>query len=122
MQKTFNPEFSALMALYRDAAPGVGHDHQHSRRLWLLIGRTAPAWFKAEMMSIAREMDLSPTPRQCNNQGEAILTSTDLTLLLGMSNEKAQAAFEALIADRKAQGLPTEGITRASGDNLHGWH
>lgn len=122
MNKTFPPEFSALVAQYRDTAAGLGDDHPIARRLWLLVEHTAPEWFKDEMRDMARDMGLIPTSRQCNDQGEPIVTSAELAAHLGMSEEEAEAAIERLIADRKALGLPTAGITRASGDKLHGLH
>ena len=61
MQKRFTPEFSALMAQYRDAAAGLGDDHPHARRLWLLVVHTAPEWFVDEMSAMAKDaLDLHP--------------------------------------------------------------
>ena len=43
MDKTFPPEFSALMAQYRDTAAGLGENHPTARRLWLLVRQPHPS-------------------------------------------------------------------------------
>lgn len=119
MQKTFPPEFNALMQQYRDTCAGLGHDHEHSRRLWLLIECTAPAWFKDEMRQAAKDMGLLPMPRMCNDQGEPLFSSADLAAHFGVPVGEVEASIERLIEDRKALGLPVDGIRRAGPGNLN---
>ena len=122
MQKTFPPEFNALMAQYRDTAAGLGDDHPHARRLWHLAMQTAPSWFVDEMHQMARDMGLLPTARQCNDRGEPIYTAAEMAAHLGMTLEEAEASFAQMVAEMQALGLPTDGMVGKSPDSLHTMH
>lgn len=119
MQKTLSPEFSALMAQYRDTRAGLGDDHPITRRLWILVEHTAPPWFQDEMRRVAKDMGLIPQPRMCNDDGEPMFSVAELASHMGMSIEEAEAAIERLIADRRASGLPVDGFRKVSPDQLH---
>lgn len=110
MNKTFPPEFSALMAQYRDTAKGLGEDHPTARRLWLIVEATAPEWFKAEMGAIARNMGLLPEAYGYDDDGQRLYSLDDLAAKLGITPDEARQAVEAMKADREALGLPTDGI------------
>lgn len=113
MTKTFPREFSALIEQYRDTAAGLGHDHPLVRRLWLIVVTTAPDWFQDEMLRVAKDMYLLPKPRMCDDNGEPMFSVAELASHMGMSIEEAEAAIERLIADRKALGLPVDGLRKA---------
>lgn len=104
MQK-FPPEFSALMAQYRDTSAGLGHDHPIAQRLWLLVVHTAPPWFVDEMSAMAREMDLIPDPCACDDTGQKFYSLDALAAKLGMSPAEAQRQMAALQADAAIAGL-----------------
>lgn len=122
MKKVFPAAFSDLMRQYRDTSAGLGHDHPISRRLWLLVEHTAPEWFRAEMHSMAEQMNLIPTPKHCDVNGQPVFTADDLAGHMGMSREETEAAVEQFIEDRKAVGLPVDGIKRGSDSDLNPLH
>ncbi len=119
MQKQFPPEFSALMAQYRDTAAGLGDDHPLARRLWLLVEATAPEWFRDEMMDMGRHMGLIPTPTLCDESGSAVFTLKQLAEQLGVSAEEADQAFKTMTAERRALGLP---VPKPVGGPIHHLH
>ncbi len=121
-RKTFPAEFSELMQQYKAHAASLGDDHPITRRLWMLVEHSAPAWFRDEMRQMAHAMNLIPTPRMCNDDGEPLLTTGEMAAHLGISIEEAQASIERFIADRKALGLPADGIRRADPDKLNPIH
>jgi len=108
MNRTFPAEFSTLMAQYRDTRAGLGDDHPVTRRLWLLVEATAPLWFLEEMRQLARTMNLIPTARTCNAEGEPVFTLAELAEHLGVPVEEAEATYKRMLAEREALGLPTE--------------
>lgn len=120
MSKTFPPEFSALMQQYKDTSAGLGDDHPIARRLWLLVEATAPDWFRAEMQAIAREMELIPVARHCDDNGDPVFTLQELAEHLGVSVEQADTTFQKIRAERKALGLPIDGFQIAGG--IHARH
>lgn len=122
MHKQFPAEFAALMHQWKDTAAGLGDDHPHARRLWHLAMQTAPDWFVDEMHQMARDMGLLPTARQCNILGEPIYTVDEVAASLGVSTEEAEASFAQMLAERKALGLPTDGMVTKTADSLHTMH
>ena len=109
MNKTFPPEFSALMAQYRDTAAGLGDEHPIARRLWLLVEATAPEWFREEMRTVARDMALIPTAKHCDDNGNPVFSLAELAEHLGVTVEEADAAYRKMLAERHALGLPIDG-------------
>ena len=105
MQKRFTPEFSALMAQYRDTSAGLGDDHPYSRRLWLLVVTTAPEWFLAEMHEMARTMSLIPEPTACDDSGQKFYSLDALAGKLGLSADEATQHMAELQTDAAALGL-----------------
>lgn len=110
MNRTFPPEFSALMQQYQATAAGLGDDHPIARRLWLLVEATAPEWFREEMRTIARDMGLIPPPRHCDGDGNPVFALAELAAHLGVTVEEADAAYRKMLADRRALGLPIDGF------------
>ena len=105
MQKTFPPEFSALMAQYRDTSAGLGDDHPITRRLWLLAVATAPDWFLAEMHDMARTMSLIPEPTACDDSGQRFYSLDALAAKLGMDADAVVRQMAMLQADAATAGL-----------------
>jgi hypothetical protein len=118
MDKTFPPEFSALMAQYRDTAAGLGENHPTARRLWLLVETTAPEWFRAEMNAVAKEMGLLPATYGYDDDGQRMYSLDDIAANLGITPDEARQAVEKMKADREALGLPTDGII-SDGRTIH---
>ena len=118
MNKTFPPEFSALMAQYRDTAKGLGEGHPTARRLWLIVEATAPDWFRDEMAAIAQQMGLLPDAYGYDDDGQRLYSLDDLATKLGITPGKARQAVEKMKADREALGLPTDGII-SDGRTIH---
>lgn len=108
-ERTFPPEFCALMDQCRDTSAGLGHDHPITRRLWLLIEHTAP------------DMDLQPPARECDEHGKPVFSIADVAAHLGMSVEEAHRAVERLQADRAALGLAPHDLP-AGGPAIHSLH
>lgn len=106
MQKTFPPEFSALMAQYRDTSAGLGDDHPLARRLWLLLMTTAPEWFVAEMHSMAQNMSLIPEATACDDTGQKFYSLDALAAKVGVSPDEAAQQMAMLQAEAAAMGLP----------------
>lgn len=120
-ERTFPPEFSALVDQYRDTAAGLGDAHPITRRLWILIAHTAPDWFKVEMRQMARDFGLLPPARACDANGRPFFSIGDMAAHLGITVEEAHAAVERLQADRAAIGLPAHDAP-ASGPQVHPLH
>lgn len=112
MQKTFPPEFSALMAQYRDTSAGLGDDHPLARRLWLLLMTTAPEWFVAEMHSMAQNMGLIPEATACDDDGQKFYSLDALAAKLGVSPDEVAQQMDALQAEAAAACLPDALQTR----------
>ncbi len=119
MDKTFPPEFSALMAQYRDTAAGLGEDHPTARRLWLLMEATAPEWFRAEMSATAKEVGLLPvTCCGYDDDGQRMYSLDDIAANLGITPDDARRAVEKMKADMEALGLSTDCII-SDGRTIH---
>ena len=112
MQKTFPPEFSALMAQYHDTSAGLGHHHPLVRRLWLLVVATAPDWFMDEMHAMANDMGLIPEPCACDDTGQKFYALDALAARLGVSPDEVAQQMDALQAEAAAAGLPDALQTR----------
>jgi hypothetical protein len=121
MQKTFPPEFSALMAQYRDTAAGLGNDHPITRRLWLLVVHTAPSWFVDEMSAMAKGMGLIPEPCACDNDGQKFFALDALAAKLGIPADEVEQHMAMLRADAAAAGLP-DAIQAKDARDLHPLH
>ena len=121
MQKTFPPEFSALMAQYRDTSAGLGDDHPITRRLWLMVVHTAPSWFVDEMSAMAREMDLIPEPCACDDTGQRFYALDALAAKLGIPADEVAQHMEMLKADAAAMGL-SDAIQAKDARDLHPLH
>ncbi|NMG15865.1 hypothetical protein [Aromatoleum bremense] len=106
MQKTFPPEFSALMAQYHATAAGLGDDHPITRRLWLMVVHTAPSWFVDEMSAMAKDMGLIPEPCACDDDGQRFYSPDALAAKLGIPADEVQQHMDVLRADAAAMGLP----------------
>ena len=106
MQKTFPPEFSALMAQYRDTSAGLGDDHPLARRLWLLLMTTAPEWFVDEMHAMAQNMGLIPEPCACDDDGQKFYSLDALAAKVGVSPDEVRQQMAMLQAEAAAAGLP----------------
>lgn len=106
MQKTFPPEFSALMAQYHDTSAGLGDDHPLARRLWLLVVATAPEWFVDEMHSMAQNMGLIPEPCACDDDGQKFYSLDALAAKVGVSPDEVRQQMAMLQAEAAAMGLP----------------
>lgn len=115
---TFPPEFTALMAQYRDTAAGLGRNHPIARRLWLLVEEVSPEWFREEMRTIARDMNLLPDTWGYDDDGERLYSVDDVAAKVGKSREEVQRDVEQMIAERKALGLPTDGFI-TDGRTIH---
>ena len=106
MQKRFTPEFSALMAQYRDTSAGLGDDHPITRRLWLLLMTTAPEWFVAEMHSMAQNMGLIPEATACDDTGQRFYSLDALAAKVDVSPDEVRQQMAMLQAEAAAAGLP----------------
>ena len=121
MQKQFPPEFSALMAQYRDTSAGLGDNHPHARRLLLLAIQTAPAWFLDQMHDMARDMGLMPEPFGCDDNGQKFYRLDDMASMLGIPLTEAQQHMDQLQGDSEALGL--SGVLLATdAQELHRLH
>ncbi|GAB1458497.1 hypothetical protein MASR2M50_02710 [Thauera sp.] len=121
MQKTFPPEFSALMQQYKDTAAGLGDDHPLARRLWLLVVTTAPSWFVDEMSAMAKDMGLIPEPCACDDDGQRFYALDALAAKLGIPADEVQQHMDVLRADAAAVGLP-DAILAKDALDLHPLH
>jgi hypothetical protein len=121
MQKTFPPEFSALMAQYRDTSAGLGDDHPITRRLWLLVMTTAPEWFVAEMHSMAQNMGLIPEATACDDTGQRFYSLDALAAKVGVSPDEVRQQMAALQAEAAAMGL-SDAIQAKDARDLHPLH
>ena len=121
MLKTFPPEFSALMAQYRDTSAGLGNDHPITLRLWLMVVHTAPSWFVDEMSAMAREMDLIPEPCACDDTGQKFYALDALAAKLGLSADEVAQHMAMLRADAAAMGL-SDAIQAKDARDLHPLH
>jgi hypothetical protein len=121
MHKQFPPEFSALMAQYRDTSAGLGDDHPFTRRLWLLVVTTAPSWFVEEMSAMAKSMDLIPEPCACDDTGQKFYALDALAEKLGLSADEVAQHMAMLKADAAAMGLP-DAILAKDARELHPLH
>jgi len=121
MQKRFTPEFSALMAQYRDTAAGLGDDHPITRRLWLMVVHTAPSWFVDEMSAMAKDMGLIPEPCACDDTGQRFYALDALAAKLGIPADEVQQHMDVLKADAAAMGLP-DALQAKDARELHPLH
>lgn len=121
MQKTFPPEFSALMAQYRDTSAGLGDDHPLVRRLRLALLTTAPSWFVAEMSAMAKEMDLIPEPCAIDDDGQKFYSLDALAEKLGIPADEVAQHMAMLKADAAAMGL-SDAIQTKDARELHPLH
>ena len=121
MQKTFPPEFTAMMQQYKDTAAGLGDNHPLARRLWLMVAHTAPSWFVDEMSAMAREMDLIPEPCACDDTGQRFYALDALAAKLGIPADEVQQHMDVLKADAAAMGLP-DAIQAKDVRELHRLH
>lgn len=121
MQKTFPPEFTALMAQYRDTAAGLGDDHPLARRLWLLVVTTVPSWLVDEMSAMAKDMGLIPEPCACDDDGQRFYALDALAAKLGIPADEVQQHMDVLRADAAAMGL-SDAIQAKDARDLHPLH
>ena len=121
MQKTFPPEFTAMMQQYKDTAAGLGDNHPLARRLWLMVAHTAPSWFVDEMSAMAREMDLIPEPCACDDTGQRFYALDALAAKLGIPADEVAQHMEMLKADAAAMGL-SDAIQAKDARDLHPLH
>ena len=121
MQKTFPPEFTALMAQYRDTSAGLGDDHPITRRLWLMVVHTAPSWFLDEMSAMAKGMGLIPEPCACDDTGQRFYALDALAEKLGIPADEVQQHMAELRADAAAMGL-SDAIQAKDARELHRLH
>lgn len=121
MQKRFTPEFSALIAQYRDTSAGLGDDHPITRRLWLLVVHTAPSWFVGEMSAMAREMDLIPEPFAIDDDGQKYYALDALAEKLGVTADEVAQHMATIRADAAAMGLSDAVVTKDARE-LHPLH
>ena len=121
MQKRFTPEFSALMAQYRDTAAGLGDDHPITRRLWLMVVHTAPSWFVDEMSAMAKDMGLIPEPCARDDDGQRFYSLDALAEKLGIPADEVQQHMAELRADAAAMGLP-DALQAKDARELHPLH
>lgn len=121
MQKTFTPEFNALMQQYRDTSAGLGDDHPLARRLWLIVMATAPDWFVDEMSAMAKDMDLIPEPCACDDTGQKFYSLDALASKLGLSADEVAQQMAMLQADAAAAGLP-DAMRTTGARELHPLH
>lgn len=121
MQKTFPPEFTAMMQQYKDTAAGLGDNHPLARRLWLMVVHTAPSWFVDEMSAMAREMDLIPEPCACDDTGQRFYALDALAAKLGIPADEVAQHMEMLKADAAAMGL-SDAIQAKDARDLHPLH
>lgn len=105
MNKTFPPEFSALMAQYRDTAAGLGRDHPLAERLWLLVITTAPDWFQDEMHQMAKDMGLLPEVSGYTDDGTAHYTLEDMAKKMGMTLDEAEQHMRELEVTARSAGV-----------------
>ena len=121
MQKTFPPEFTALMAQYRDTSAGLGDDHPITRRLWLMVVHTAPSWFVGEMSAMAKAMGLIPEATACDDTGQRFYSLDALAEKLGIPADEVQQHMAELRADAAAMGLP-DALQARDARDLHPLH
>lgn len=121
MQKTFPAAFTDLMRQYEATANGLGDDHPHARRLWLLLLTTAPEWFVDEMHSMAQNMGLIPEPCACDDDGQKFYALDALAAKLGVSPDEAAQQMAMLQAEAAAMGLP-DAIKAKDVRELHRLH
>ena len=121
MQKRFTPEFTALMAQYRDTSAGLGDDHPITRRLWLLVVHTAPSWFLDEMSAMAKDMGLIPEATACDDTGQRFYSLDALAAKVGVSPDEVRQQMAMLQAEAAAAGLP-DAIKAKDVRELHRLH
>ena len=121
MQKRFPPEFTALMAQYRDTSAGLGDDHPITRRLWLMVVHTAPSWFVDEMHQMAKQMGLLPEATACDDDGQRFYSLDALAAKLGIPADEVQQHMATIKADAAAMGLADAVVTKDARE-LHPLH
>ena len=110
MTNHVNPEFFKAFEHYKAMVKQYGDDHPITEQAFLLTLHYSPEHIKDEMNTKAKELDLLPPPSGYTDDGEAIYDLRDIAKHLGVSFEEAEQKLLQLMANKKAVGLPTDGV------------
>jgi len=109
--KTFLPAFTQAMQRYQRIEAQHGEDSEQARDAFTQAMLKAPDWFKDEASQIAVNMGMIPAkPSGYSDEGEPLYTLQDVARTLGISDEEAEAQMHKLIDQRRAVGLPVDGV------------
>ena len=110
MTNHVNPEFFKAFDHYKAMVKQYGDDHPITEQAFLLTWHYTPENIKEEMSAKAKELDLLPPPSGYTDDGEPMYDLRDIAKHLGVSFEDAEQRLLQLVANKKAVGLPTDGV------------
>lgn len=105
-RKTFPPEFTAAMEIYKSMLDKNGEENSDEARLQFQKAMLlAPDWFKDEAHQMAREMGLLPKPTECLSDGTPVFTADQIATNLGVPVEEVLKGIEELKKLQNEEGL-----------------
>ena len=105
-RKTFPPEFTAAMEIYKSMLDENGEENSDEARLQFQKAMLlAPDWFKDEAHQMAREMGLLPEPTECLADGTPVFTAEQVAKNIGVPVEEVLKGIKELEKLQKEQGL-----------------
>ncbi|MFW1996738.1 hypothetical protein ACG904_17580 [Acinetobacter guillouiae] len=105
-KKTFPPEFTAAMEIYKSMLDKNGEENSDEARLQFQKAMLlAPDWFKDEAHQMAREMGLLPEPTECLEDGTPVFTAEQVATNLGVPVDEVLKGIKELEKLQEEEGL-----------------
>ncbi|WP_333670081.1 hypothetical protein [Acinetobacter guillouiae] len=105
-RKTFPPEFTEAMEIYRSMLDENGEENSDEARLQFQKAMLfAPDWFKDEAHQMAREMGLIPEATECLADGSPVFTAEQIAVNLGVPVEEVLKHLGELKKLQEEEGL-----------------
>lgn len=105
-----SPEFLAAVRAHREARATWGDEDPRTMRAFMLAMHLSPPWLMEEVDVMAKEMGLMPEASGYLEDGSPVFNVSDIARKVGRSEDEVRARVDAMMADRRAMGLPVDGV------------
>lgn len=104
--KTFSPEFTEAMELYKSMIDANGGEEtEEASAQFYKAMLLAPKWFQDEMYEKAHEFGLIPKPTECLADGTPVFTAEQIAANLGVPVEEVLKHLDELKKLQEEEGL-----------------
>ncbi|KAF1027105.1 MAG: hypothetical protein GAK29_00911 [Acinetobacter bereziniae] len=118
--KTFSPEFTAAMEIYKSMLDENGEENSDEARLQFQRAMLlAPEWFKEEAHQMACEMGLLPEPTECLADGTPVFTAEQVAKNLGVPVEEVLKGIKELEKLQEEEGLSGSNAYLVDASEVH---